>query len=191
MELTDVRIADRENPAMEQRSQFGGGRIVLAEDRSQRPEVRSQTEARGRKSEGQKTGPASKKQAKEYPVARISPACSRRETFVGGPSAPLSVYTENMKFEWDPAKAASNAIKHGISFLLAITVFDDPYALIAPDPEHSAEERREWIIGESDRGVLVVVFTERLEGRVYRIISARRANRRERKLYEEFRRLSL
>ena len=50
---------------------------------------------------------------------------------------------------------------------------------------------REWIIGESYRGILVVVFTERLEGRVYRSISARRANRRERKLYEEFKRLSL
>jgi len=96
-----------------------------------------------------------------------------------------------MKFEWNPAKAASNARKHRITFLLAITVFDDPYALIAADTEHSAEETREWIIGESDRGVLVVVYTERLAGRVYRIISARRANRRERKLYEEFRRLSL
>ena len=96
-----------------------------------------------------------------------------------------------MEFEWGPAKAESNARKHHVTFLLAITVFDDPYALIAPDPEHSAEETREWIIGESDQGVLVVVFTERLEGRVYRIISARRANRRERKLYEEFRRLSL
>ena len=96
-----------------------------------------------------------------------------------------------MKFEWDRVKAESNARKHGVTFMLAITVFDDPYALIAPDTEHSAAETREWIIGESDRGVLVVVFTERLEGRVYRIISARHANRRERKLYEEFRRLSL
>lgn len=96
-----------------------------------------------------------------------------------------------MKFEWDPAKAESNARKHRITFMLAITVFDDPFAMIAPDPEHSAEETREWIIGESDCGVLVVVFTKRLAGRVYRIISARRANRRERKLYEEFRRLSL
>ena len=48
-----------------------------------------------------------------------------------------------MKFEWNPAKAASNARKHRITFLLAITVFDDPYALIAPDPEHSTEEARE------------------------------------------------
>lgn len=96
-----------------------------------------------------------------------------------------------MKFDWDSSKAESNKKKHHVSFELAITVFDDPYALIAPDPKHSTLEAREWIIGESDRGVLVVVFTRRLEGKLYRIISARRANRRERKLYEEFKRLSL
>jgi uncharacterized protein len=94
-----------------------------------------------------------------------------------------------VKFDWNPAKAESNVKKHHISFMLAITVFDDPYALIAPDPRHSTAETREWIIGESDKSVLVVVFTRRLEGGVYRIISARRANRRERKLYEEFKRL--
>jgi uncharacterized DUF497 family protein len=96
-----------------------------------------------------------------------------------------------LEFEWDPAKAESNARKHHVRFMLAITVFDDPYALIAPDPKHSTAEAREWIIGESDKGVLVVVFTKRLNGQVYRIISARRANRRERKLYEEFKKLSL
>lgn len=72
----------------------------------------------------------------------------------------------------------------------AITVFDDPYALIAPDPKHSTEsEQREWIIGEADPGVLVVIFTIRQSGRVYRIISARRANRKERKRYEESKRI--
>ena len=89
------------------------------------------------------------------------------------------------------AKAESNARKHHVSFTLAVTVFDDPYALIAPDPGHSTMEAREWIIGESDHGLLVVVFTRRHEGQVYRIISARRANRRERRLYEEFKGLSL
>jgi uncharacterized protein (DUF4415 family) len=74
--------------------------------------------------------------------------------------AKLSVYTENVKFDWDRAKAESNLKKHGISFMLAITVFDDPHALIAPDPRHSKAEAREWIIGESDRGVLVVSSPE-------------------------------
>jgi uncharacterized protein len=94
-----------------------------------------------------------------------------------------------VRFEWSDAKADSNSKKHGVSFGLAVTVFDDPYALIAPDRKHSVAEAREWIIGEADTGILVVIFTRRVEG-VIRIISARPANRRERKLYEEFKRLS-
>ena len=97
-----------------------------------------------------------------------------------------------MKFEWDEEKAHRNILKHGISFDRAITAFDDPFALIAPDEKHSsAGEIREWLIGESDDGVLVVVFTRRWIGQTYRLISARRANRRERKRYEEFKRISL
>jgi hypothetical protein len=97
-----------------------------------------------------------------------------------------------MKFEWDEEKAHRNILKHGISFNQAITAFDDPFALIAPDEKHSSlEEIREWLIGESDDGVLVVVFTRRRYGQIYRIISARPANRRERKRYEEFKRISL
>ena len=97
-----------------------------------------------------------------------------------------------MKFEWDEEKVHRNARKHGISFDQAITTFDDPSAMIAPDDKHSsAEEVREWLIGESDDGVLVVVFTRRWGGQIFRIISARRASRRERKRYEEFKRISL
>ena len=97
-----------------------------------------------------------------------------------------------MSFEWDAAKAKFNAGKHGITFDIAITAFDDPYALIAPDEKHStAAERREWLIGESDHGVLVVVFTNREGGRVCRIISARRASRRERRRFEEYKRIPL
>jgi uncharacterized protein len=97
-----------------------------------------------------------------------------------------------MKFKWDEEKAHRNILKHGISFDQAITAFDDPFALIAPDEKHSsAEEIREWLIGESDDGVLAVVFTRRWHGQIYRIISTRRANRRERKRYEEFKRISL
>lgn len=91
-----------------------------------------------------------------------------------------------MRFEWDERKAVGNLAKHGIAFATAITAFDDPFALVAPDPSHSsvAEERR-WLIGEADTGVLVVVFTIRAGGDVYRIISARRANRKERMRYEQ------
>lgn len=75
---------------------------------------------------------------------------------------------------------------------MAITVFDDPNALIAPDEKHSSpSEIREWIIGLSDDGVLVVIFTKRKSGQICRLISARKAKSRERKLYEEFKKLSL
>lgn len=91
-----------------------------------------------------------------------------------------------MRFDRDGRKAAANRAKPGVAFEEAITAFDDPYALVAPDPRHSiAGEERTWLIGESNAGVLVVVFTLREAGEVTRIISARRASRRERKRYEE------
>ena len=97
-----------------------------------------------------------------------------------------------IRFEWDENKAGANAKKHGITFEQAITAFDDPYALIAPDEKHSDEgETQEWLIGEADPGVLVVVFTLREIGRVTRIISARKANRKERTIYEEYKRVPL
>lgn len=97
-----------------------------------------------------------------------------------------------MRFDWDPNKAASNHKKHRVRFVDAITAFDDPYALIAPDPAHSStNEVREWLIGESDQGVLVVVFTIRQPGNVYRLISARPANRKEKENYVEGKSVSI
>ena len=92
-----------------------------------------------------------------------------------------------MRFEWDSFKDDANLKKHRVPFKVAITAFDDPWALVAADPKHSTDtESREWLIGESDGGrILVVVFTKRLHGQVNRIISARPANRRERSRYEE------
>jgi uncharacterized DUF497 family protein len=91
-----------------------------------------------------------------------------------------------MRFEWHAQKATANRVKHGVTFEEAITAFDDPFGLVAPDPVHSAAtEERRWLIGEGDGGVLVVVFTVRQPGNVHRIISARRANRKERTRYEE------
>ena len=88
-----------------------------------------------------------------------------------------------MQFEWDPAKALRNLAKHGISFDEASTVFGDPLAGTISDPQRSADEERLVTIGHSDRGVLiVVVHVER--GSRTRIISARRATRRERRRYE-------
>jgi uncharacterized protein len=97
-----------------------------------------------------------------------------------------------VQFEWDEGKARRNLHKHRIAFDRAITAFDDPFALIALDDLHSSpEELREWLIGESDNGVLVVVFTMREQEQICRIISARRANRSERRRYEEYKRISL
>jgi len=100
------------------------------------------------------------------------------------------VYTVLTRFEWDARKARSNIAKHGVSFELAMTAFDDPFGLVAVDDSHSTpDETREWMIGESDGGLLVVIFTRRDQARTYRLISARRANRRERRRYEQFKRL--
>jgi uncharacterized DUF497 family protein len=90
-----------------------------------------------------------------------------------------------MRFEWDPAKAANNIRKHGVSFEEAVTVFKDPLALIFDDETHSEQEHREIIIGSSAlRRMLLVCFVERLED-IIRIISARPATRQEIKDYEE------
>lgn len=88
-------------------------------------------------------------------------------------------------FEWDVPKAKVNQRKHGVSFDEACTVFDDPLAKIFPDEEHSDGEQREIIVGHSivDR-LLLVSFAERARGRL-RIISARKATRKEQRDYEE------
>ncbi len=95
------------------------------------------------------------------------------------------MYTINMRFEWDDKKAKSNRLKHGISFKIAALAFDDPCALIVDDDDHSAAEKRQWLIGDSGENVLVVVYTVRMPGGNIRIISARRATPNERTEYEE------
>jgi len=82
-------------------------------------------------------------------------------------------------YEWDPQKAARNLRKHGVSFDETITVFLDPLALTFDDPDHSVDERRFITIGSSTKQrLLFVAHADRGEDRI-RIISARRATRRE------------
>jgi len=89
-----------------------------------------------------------------------------------------------LAFLWDPAKAAANLRKHKVSFPEATTAFADPHSQAVPDPDHSAAETRFVLLGTSTRGrLLVVVHTER--GDAIRLISARKATRKERKAYEE------
>ena len=89
-----------------------------------------------------------------------------------------------MEFEWNESKATANLSKHGVSFDEAKTVFDDPLYVDFYDPDHSHDEYRYIIFGESQQGrLLLVSYTER--GNVIRLISAREVTRMERKVYEE------
>ncbi len=93
-----------------------------------------------------------------------------------------------MLFDWDSHKAQNNLTKHGISFELAQTVFDDPMHLSVLEAKTKHEER--WItMGVSaDFQTLLVVHTYKVlddDGEVIRIISARRATKKEKKQYEE------
>lgn len=89
-----------------------------------------------------------------------------------------------MSFEWSDSKAAANFSKHGVSFEEAKAVFDDPLYVDFYDPDHSEDEERYLIVGESNRGrLLIVSYTER--GNSIRLISAREVTRAERNAYEE------
>ena len=86
-------------------------------------------------------------------------------------------------FEWDFKKAKANLEKHGVSFEEASTVFKDTLSLTIDDPLHSSDEKRLVLIGISyNNRILVVVHTEREDN--IRIISARKATKKERKYYE-------
>jgi len=88
-------------------------------------------------------------------------------------------------FEWNARKDRANRKKHGVGFSEAALVFADPLARIFPDEDHSSDEYREIIIGHSPTNrLLVISFTESATD-VVRIISARRATRREQFDYEE------
>jgi uncharacterized protein len=89
-----------------------------------------------------------------------------------------------MRIEWDPIKAKLNLKKHGVPFEEEATAMGDPMAVTGPDPDHSRYEERYVTFGISESGRLIVVsHTE--EGETIRIISARKASKGERELYEE------
>jgi uncharacterized protein len=92
-------------------------------------------------------------------------------------------------FDWDPAKAASNAAKHGVTFEAAMTVFHDPLARSILDQDSSRAEARWVTLGETERGqLLVVVHTWNeidIDRTVVRIISVRRPTANEARHYRE------
>ena len=88
------------------------------------------------------------------------------------------------RFEWDEKKAMLNLLKHGIHFEDAARTFFDPNFIRLLDPKHSEAEVRYAGIGQHPMGgVLVTIYTER--GESFRIISSRRANKKERQMYED------
>ena len=85
-----------------------------------------------------------------------------------------------MQFDWDQAKANANSKKHGVTFEEARTVFFDEFAVQFFDEDHSSEEERFLLLGlSSDAKLLLVCHCEREPGNVIRMISARKATKRE------------
>lgn len=90
----------------------------------------------------------------------------------------------DLRVDWDPAKAAANARKHGVAFPEAATVFDDEQALLLDDPDHSDTEPRFVLLGLSSAlRLLVVVHCVREPDDTIRLISARKATRPEQRQY--------
>ena len=90
-----------------------------------------------------------------------------------------------IKFEWDPGKAVANLKKHQVSFEEAKSVFFDEFAVQFFDEEHSSTEERFLMLGySSEARLLIVCHCERDQGHVIRIISARKATKRESAFYQ-------
>jgi len=92
-----------------------------------------------------------------------------------------------MKFEWDKKKESINIQKHGVTFEQAAYVFSDKYALSRYDDKHSEDEDRWILLGKSLQNTLLVVvhtFRDKNGEEVTRIISARKATRKEQESYQ-------
>ncbi len=90
----------------------------------------------------------------------------------------------DLRFTWDPGKAQANEQKHGVSFEEATTVFVDEEALLIDDSEHSIDEDRFLLLGLSSQiRLLTVCHCVREDESLIRLISARKATRREQQQY--------
>lgn len=88
-----------------------------------------------------------------------------------------------LNFDWDTEKAKINFQKHGVSFEEAMTVFEDPEALLIADPEHSTEEDRFILLGLSSSFRLIIVCHCYRKEETIRLFSARKATKSERNQY--------
>lgn len=90
-----------------------------------------------------------------------------------------------IEFEWDTSKATSNKRKHGVTFEEAKSVFYDDFGIQFFDDENSEMEDRFLLLGKSNQSrVLLICLCEKESGNLVRIISARKATAKERKLYK-------
>jgi len=92
----------------------------------------------------------------------------------------------NVRFEWDSKKATANLKKHRISFEEATTVFFDENGLLVNDPDHSLYEERFILMGFSDHlRIIVVSHSYKVNDQIIRIISARKATKKEQRQYHK------
>lgn len=99
------------------------------------------------------------------------------------------MHDRQFQFDWNEVKAAANALKHGVSFDLARTIFNDPFLVTVADLAHSETEERWFSIGRAANGLLLSVaylWSEEVESATkIRVISARKATQTEIRQYEE------
>ena len=95
----------------------------------------------------------------------------------------LYIQLVHMNYQWDPAKAKANVNKHGVEFADAIGVFEDPDAITIEDPDSEGEQRFLSIGLDVLGRIIVVAYTYRDDD--VRLISARKATKKEVKIYEE------
>ena len=89
-----------------------------------------------------------------------------------------------LRFEWDPKKAAANERKHGVTFDEDTTVFSDDHGVLLDDPDHADDEDRFLLLGLSaNLRTVVVCHAYQAAEDVIRLISARKATKRERGAY--------
>lgn len=99
----------------------------------------------------------------------------------------VCLYNGTVRVDWDPAKAKANLREHGVSFAEAVSVLEDDFALTREDPDAQGEQRFVALGLSSAGNLLVVVYTYR-EPDIIRVISAWKANKRQRLYYEKDRR---
>jgi uncharacterized protein len=120
------------------------------------------------------------------PVTRFRASAAPLETHGLAIPQISRYYLDMLRFDWDELKNKSNRNKHGVWFEEAQSVFSDPHGRLFYDPEHSEREDRFILLGVSSVArTLVVVHCYRVNDSVVRIISARKATRKETRFYEE------